>query len=163
MTNKQYKKLGALFRAPIIKTAEVLAVTLAVIGMVTYVGLYNPRAGLESAKSPPPRNTARAAPASKPGDSNSGSKVGTLKAVHSAKTVKPVKIVQTIETPKMAKTITMVKTLDLSMLFSSQNYDGVAASDNSPSTRYPALGTGKNIATVMDPRVVVNGYKMSHP
>lgn len=72
MTNKKYKKLGTLFKAPIIQTTNVLAVTLLVIGMVTYVGLYNPRAGLASAKSPPNENAdnARAAPASKPGDLN---------------------------------------------------------------------------------------------
>lgn len=75
MKNK-YKKLGALWRAPVIQAANVMTVTLAVIGMVIYVGLYNPRASLAAGSKPPPN--ARAAPYTTDGDLNGDSMVNAL-------------------------------------------------------------------------------------
>lgn len=61
MKKQRYQRLGALWRVPLVQRVNVLAVTIAVIGMVTYVGMYNPRAALASDE--PPAATARAAPA----------------------------------------------------------------------------------------------------
>lgn len=84
MQKQKMKKLGALWRVPrlraVVQTANVMTVAALVIGMVTYAGLYNPRAGLEAAEKPPSAASARAAPhrTAESGAANNGYQVKLL-------------------------------------------------------------------------------------